>query len=1132
MRMKRSLALIMVVVLCAAVLPASAFAVNAELSEPVSLNEEAISEEQKNANTEETLVNEKEINPENTQDAEAPDSQTEDNNTLDLPEFTMPETKANEEITSQQDKAVKVAAQTGEESMTAEGFKYREIEGGLELCAYTGTAEDVVIPDTIDGKAVVAIGDMAFWINDSIKSVVIGENIQRIGEEAFYSCNLLSQITFSNSVREIGKQAFYHCQALSKVRLPDNIIEISESAFASCIVLSQINIPGTITKINDRVFNGCNELIKIEIPASIKAIGEFAIPQRTKIYGTSGSAAEVYATKNYNTFINANSHHSGDFYYEDYQYYGENGSENGVKILAYEGSDTELKLSTLDGKKILCIGASAFKGNKTLQSLTIGNEVKIIEPYVFSLCENLKAVNLSEGLESISAEAFCNTGIEVIEIPNSVKILYSGVFSNCHLLKKITTGTGITEIPYEFASGCSTLENIVFKGNITKIEEKAFKDCLKLRKIDISESVIEIGRDAFVQGTTIVHGKAGSYVEQYTKENGIVFVGENTQKLGDFYYEAVEGGVRITGYTGNASKLTLPEKLGNQPAVEIGVSVFANNSNLESVIVGGSIKTIGDYAFTNNNNLKDVTISGNVKTIGDYAFANNNSLKSVTVGGSVEIIGNNAFKNCGSLMDIHLNEGLQKIESGAFYQTGLTSLSLPDSLAEMGISAFEGCKKLTFAHVGSGFKAIPNRGFWDCGELEKFEFSENSALENIGDLSFSHCVSLQEIKFPVSLKSIGSRAFGNCQKLKNVVIPAVQSIWRDQRPYGDSFNECYGVIFFGTRGTDAEAFAKEKNIPFVTSETSRDGAYYYEDVAGGVRIVMAEDPGQKDIPAALGGKTVVEIGQGAFANDADLETISGNNLRTIGDVAFGHCEKIKRIKLGDQLETIGRQAFIHCENLMEAKVPNSTKAMGIGAFTYCESMTSVTLGTGLETIEAETFSWTGLKTATLPISIKNIERYAFSNTLEDLIIPEGVQSVTLKKDAFGDDGSRINYMPNLKSLRTVYLPDGVTTIEDKAFGERPSIYLTIHGNTGSAAETFAQKNNITFSTEIWQQGDVNKDGSINASDALMDLQHAVKELTLTGSDFIRGDVNKDNIVNASDGLQILRYSVKEINHFD
>ena len=82
------------------------------------------------------------------------------------------------------------------------------------------------------------------------------------------------------------------------------------------------------------------------------------------------------------------------------------------------------------------------------------------------------------------------------------------------------------------------------------------------------------------------------------------------------------------------------------------------------------------------------------------------------------------------------------------------------------------------------------------------------------------------------------------------------------------------------------------------------------------------------------------------------------------------------------------------------------------------------------------------------------------------------------------------------------------------------------------AEAYANAHNITFSTEMWQQGDVNKDSNINASDALMDLQHAVKELTLTDSDFVRGDVNKDNVVNASDGLQILRYSVKEINHFD
>lgn len=62
-------------------------------------------------------------------------------------------------------------------------------------------------------------------------------------------------------------------------------------------------------------------------------------------------------------------------------------------------------------------------------------------------------------------------------------------------------------------------------------------------------------------------------------------------------------------------------------------------------------------------------------------------------------------------------------------------------------------------------------------------------------------------------------------------------------------------------------------------------------------------------------------------------------------------------------------------------------------------------------------------------------------------------------------------------------------------------------------------------------GDIVEDGEINASDALLCLRHSVKEIILTGNDFIRGDVNKDKVINAFDALQILRYLVKEINQF-
>ena len=62
-------------------------------------------------------------------------------------------------------------------------------------------------------------------------------------------------------------------------------------------------------------------------------------------------------------------------------------------------------------------------------------------------------------------------------------------------------------------------------------------------------------------------------------------------------------------------------------------------------------------------------------------------------------------------------------------------------------------------------------------------------------------------------------------------------------------------------------------------------------------------------------------------------------------------------------------------------------------------------------------------------------------------------------------------------------------------------------------------------------GDVNCDGSIDALDALIILQHSVHLTTLEGDDFNAADVNHDGNIDASDALLVLQYSVKIIDQF-
>ena len=130
------------------------------------------------------------------------------------------------------------------------------------------------------------------------------------------------------------------------------------------------------------------------------------------------------------------------------------------------------------------------------------------------------------------------------------------------------------------------------------------------------------------------------------------------------------------------------------------------------------------------------------------AFRDCSGLTSVTIPNSVTSIGKYAFDGCSGLTSVTIPNSVTSIGSSAFNRcSGLKSLTIPNSVTEIGIYAFSNCSGLTSI-------TIPN------------------SVTSIGNNAFQICDGLTSVTIPNSVTSIGDRAFYYCSKLTSVTIKA------------------------------------------------------------------------------------------------------------------------------------------------------------------------------------------------------------------------------------------------------------------------------------------------------------------------------------------------------------------------
>lgn len=200
---------------------------------------------------------------------------------------------------------------------------------------------------------------------------------------------------------------------------------------------------------------------------------------------------------------------------------------------------------------------------------------------------------------------------------------------------------------------------------------------------------------------------------------------------------------------------------------------------IPNTIDGKKVVGIGEGAYLNCKAMKTLLISDGIEFIEDGAFANCENLSKVTFPTTLSRIGSIKDPNA----RISFSFGSNSMPKGAFANSGVTKISLPERLKKIGESSFSGCKKLALIDFPNGIIEIEDSAFSGCSALTKVVLPEQ--LTKLGRYAFNGCSKLSDIHFPLSLREIGASAFKGCSSLAMVVLnEGLQKI-------GESaFNDC------------------------------------------------------------------------------------------------------------------------------------------------------------------------------------------------------------------------------------------------------------------------------------------------------------------------------------------------------
>lgn len=459
------------------------------------------------------------------------------------------------------------------------------------------------------------------WVKKP-KKIIFGTKLNGIAEPyLFYGCDSLTDVRIPSSIEYLNDGTFQYCHSLSNVVIDDSVSLIGNDAFRACTSLSSITLPAAmnpeyIDGFYGNMFSDCSSLTSISINKTMEEMDMFQYQDRWGLgvrWNESTQQQELFEVvihcSDGNLYVNRGW-----------------GPEAFTVIQLSDGTTeryqwTDISLENFRDAGYVSYNYGDFgyvidQYDKFAESIKIGSQVSAIKACAFLQNGSLKHVQIPENCKIIENGAFNSSGITELSIRNDVSII-------------MTDRTGASGL----FGNCNSLSSVHLPDTLTEIRAGDFSKTFSLAEITIPDSVSAIGDRAF-SGSGIKH----------------IHVPENVKLIGD-----------MQDYASGA---------------------FEGCKSMSSITLEEGLLSIGNYTFNQCDSLMSVVIPDSVTNIGRCAFIGSNippsasNLESVVIGSGVSSIGQNAFQRCYKLSSVVFRgKTIEQVQAMANYPWSIPEVS-------------------------------------------------------------------------------------------------------------------------------------------------------------------------------------------------------------------------------------------------------------------------------------------------------------------------------------------------------------------------------------------------------------------------------------------------------------------------